>query len=105
MAWLFTQDLNVIQAAIINMVSDVSGIICDGASNSCAMKVSSVTMSAFRAVLMAKQGMQVSGHDGIVSQNVEQTINNLSRLVNKAMPTTDKEIIHIMTEKDALADS
>jgi L-cysteine desulfidase len=105
MAWLFTRDLNVVQAAIINMVSDVSGIICDGASNSCAMKVSSVTMSAFRAVLMAKQGTQVSGHDGIVSQNVEQTINNLSRLVNKAMPATDKEIIHIMTEKDALADS
>ncbi|HDL6964612.1 TPA: serine dehydratase subunit alpha family protein [Yersinia enterocolitica] len=105
MAWLFTRDLNVIQAAIINMVSDVSGIICDGASNSCAMKVSSVTMSAFRAVLMARQGTQVSSHDGIVGQNAEQTINNLCRLVNNAMPTTDKEIIHIMTEKDALADS
>ncbi|MFP1721509.1 serine dehydratase subunit alpha family protein [Lonsdalea quercina] len=105
MAWLFTRDLNVIQATIINMVSDISGIICDGASNSCAMKVSSVTMSAFRSVLMAKQGTQVSSHDGIVSQDAEQTINNLSRLVNEAMPATDKKIIHIMTEKDALADS
>lgn len=100
MAWLLTQDLNVIQAAIINMVSDVSGIICDGASNSCAMKVSSVIMSAFKAVLMARRGTQVGSHDGIVSQDIEQTINNLSRLVVNAMPTTDKEIIHIMTEKD-----
>ncbi|MFP1761934.1 serine dehydratase subunit alpha family protein [Lonsdalea quercina] len=104
MAWLFTRDLNVIQATIINMVSDISGIICDGASNSCAMKVSSVTMSAFRSVLMAKQGTQVSSHDGIVSQDAEQTINNLSQLVNEAMPATDKQIIHIMTQKDALAD-
>ncbi|KAF1366587.1 L-cysteine desulfidase [Yokenella regensburgei] len=105
MAWLFTRDLSVIQATIINMVSDVSGIICDGASNSCAMKVSTATMSAFRSVLMARQGIQVSPHDGIVSQNAEQTIDNLSRLVVKAMPTTDREIIHIMTEKAALTKS
>ncbi|MFC0228269.1 L-cysteine desulfidase family protein [Serratia aquatilis] len=99
MAWLFTRDLQVIQTAIINMISDVSGIICDGASNSCAMKVSSVTMSAFRAVLMAKQGVRVSDHDGIVSEGAEQSINNLCRLVTKAMPHTDKEIIRIMAEK------
>lgn len=99
MAWLFTRDLNVIQSAIINMISDVSGIICDGASNSCAMKVSTVTMSAFRSVLMAKQGVRVSSHDGIVSEDAEKTINNLCQLVIKAMPSTDKEIIHIMTRK------
>ncbi|QGH62049.1 serine dehydratase subunit alpha family protein [Serratia proteamaculans] len=101
MAWLFTRDLHVIESAIINMISDVSGIICDGASNSCAMKVSTVTMSAFKAVLMARLGTRVSDHDGIVSLDAEQTINNLSRLVVCAMPTTDKEIIHIMAEKSA----
>lgn len=100
MAWLFTRDLSVIQATIINMISDVSGIICDGASNSCAMKVSTVTISAFRSVLMARQGIQVSHNDGIVSQSAEQTINNLSQLVVKAMPAIDREIIQIMTEKD-----
>lgn len=99
MAWLFTRDLHVIQSAVINMISDVSGIICDGASNSCAMKVSTVTMSAFRAVLMAKQGVRVSSHDGIVSEDPEQTINNLCQLVIRAMPTTDKEIIQIMARK------
>ena len=101
MAWLLTRDLNVIQSAIINMVSDVSGIICDGASNSCAMKVSTVTMSAFKAVLMARLGTRVSDHDGIVSPDAEQTINNLCRLVVNAMPATDREIIHIMAEKSA----
>jgi len=101
MAWLLTHDLNVIHRSIINMISDVSGIICDGASNSCAMKVSTVTTSAFKALQMAKQGIQVSAHDGIVATDAEQTINNLSRLVVKAMPTTDKEIIRIMAEKNS----
>ena len=103
MAWLLTRELKVIESTIINMVSDVSGIICDGASNSCAMKVSTVTMSAFKAVLMARQGTRVSDHDGIISPDAEQTINNLSNLVVKAMPATDKEIIHIMAGKSALS--
>lgn len=51
MAWLFTRDLQTINTAIINMISDITGMICDGASNSCAMKVSSVVSSAFKAVL------------------------------------------------------
>jgi L-cysteine desulfidase len=102
MAWLFTHDLNVIQSAIINMISDVSGIICDGASNTCAVKVSTVTMSAFKAVMMARLGSRASDCDGIiVCTNIEQTIDNLSRLVVNAMPATDKEIIHIMAEKSA----
>ncbi|HBT9417117.1 TPA: serine dehydratase subunit alpha family protein [Klebsiella pneumoniae] len=99
MAWLFTRDINTINTAIINMVSDITGMICDGASNSCAMKVSSVVSSAFKAVLMAMQNNCAGANDGIVCADVEQTINNLCRLVIKPMTLTDKEIISIMVAK------
>ncbi|HBV5503891.1 TPA: serine dehydratase subunit alpha family protein [Klebsiella aerogenes] len=99
MAWLFTRDINTINTAIINMVSDITGMICDGASNSCAMKVSSVVSSAFKAVLMAMQNSFAGANDGIVCADVEQTINNLCRLVIKPMALTDKEIISIMVAK------
>lgn len=99
MAWLFTRDLETVNTAIINMISDVTGMICDGASNSCAMKVSSVASSAFKAVLMAMQKTRASANDGIVADDVEQTINNLCRLVIKPMAFTDKEIISIMAAK------
>ncbi|MDU7249549.1 MAG: L-serine ammonia-lyase, iron-sulfur-dependent, subunit alpha [Klebsiella pneumoniae] len=99
MAWLFTRDINTINTAIINMVSDITGMICDGASNSCAMKVSSVVSSAFKAVLMAMQNSCDGANDGIVCADVEQTINNLCRLVIKPMTLTDKEIISIMVAK------
>ena len=99
MAWLFTRDINTINTAIINMVSDITGMICDGASNSCAMKVSSVVSSAFKSVLMAMQNRCASANDGIVCADVEQTINNLCRLVIKPMTLTDKEIISIMVAK------
>ncbi|MEQ5052036.1 L-serine ammonia-lyase, iron-sulfur-dependent, subunit alpha [Klebsiella michiganensis] len=99
MAWLFTRDLETINTAIINMISDITGMICDGASNSCAMKVSSVVSSAFKAVLMAMQNSCAGSNDGIVCADVEQTINNLCRLVIKPMAYTDKEIINIMVAK------
>ncbi|EOD6012309.1 L-cysteine desulfidase family protein [Klebsiella pneumoniae] len=99
MAWLFTRDINTINTAIINMVSDITGMICDGASNSCAMKVSSVVSSAFKAVLMAMQNSCAGANDSIVCADVEQTINNLCRLVIKPMTLTDKEIISIMVAK------
>lgn len=99
MAWLFTRNLNTINTAIINMVSDITGMICDGASNSCAMKVSSVVSSAFKSVLMAMQDSCASANDGIVCDDVEQTINNLCRLVIKPMTHTDREIISIMVAK------
>lgn len=99
MAWLFAKDINTVYTTIINMISDVSGIICDGASNSCAMKVSTVTMSAFKAVMMAIKNIRVSDSDGIVSSDPEETINNLCQLVIKPMPNMDKEIIKIMSNK------
>lgn len=99
MAWLFTRNRETINTAIINMISDITGVICDGASNSCAMKVSSVVSSAYKAVLMAMQNSRASSNDGIVCSDVEETINNLCRLVIKPMTQTDKEIISIMVAK------
>lgn len=66
MSWLLTQDFQTISYAVSNMISDISGIICDGASNSCAMKVSTATACAFKSVLMAQQNSVAGERDGIV---------------------------------------
>lgn len=79
MSWLLTQDFQTISYAVSNMISDISGIICDGASNSCAMKVSTATACAFKSVLMAQQNSVAGERDGIVSCDVEGSINNLCK--------------------------
>ncbi len=99
MAWLLTRDYTVITYAIKNMISDVSGIICDGASGSCAMKISSVVSSAIKSVLMAKNHRVAGSHDGIIHDDVEQTINALCQLATSSMKYTDKQIIQIMSDK------
>jgi len=99
MAWLLGADYNQVGMAICNMIGDVAGMICDGAKNSCAMKVSSSASSAFKAVLMALEGTRVSGNEGIVSNDVDDTIRNLAALACKGMVETDGQILKIMMHK------
>lgn len=71
-----------ISMAISSMIGDVSGMICDGASNSCAMKVSTSASAAWKAVLMALDDTAVTGNEGIVAHDVEQSIANLCALAS-----------------------
>ncbi len=99
MAWVVDGRYNTIAMAISSMIGDVSGMICDGASNSCAMKVSTSASAAWKAVLMALDDTAVTGNEGIVAHNVEQSISNLCALACRSMQETDKQIIEIMASK------
>lgn len=100
MAWLVDEGrYSTISMAISSMIGDVSGMICDGASNSCAMKVSTSASAAWKAVLMALDDTAVTGNEGIVAHNVEQSIANLCALACHSMQQTDKQIIDIMARK------
>ncbi|HAS1783621.1 TPA: serine dehydratase subunit alpha family protein [Enterobacter cloacae] len=99
MAWLMGGNYRTIAMAIGSMIGDVSGIICDGASNSCAMKVSTSVGSAWKAVMMALDDTAVTGNEGIVAHDVEQSISNLCALACRSMQATDRQIIEIMASK------
>ncbi|MFW0764517.1 serine dehydratase subunit alpha family protein [Trabulsiella odontotermitis] len=99
MAWLVDGRYETLAMAIGSMIGDLSGMICDGASNSCAMKVSTSASSAWKAVLMALDDTAVTGNEGIVAHDVEQSIANLCALARQAMQQTDLQIIEIMAKK------
>lgn len=98
-AWLLDGRYQTIAIAINNMIGDVSGMICDGASNSCAMKVSTSVSSAWKAVMLAIDDASVSGNEGIVANDVEQSIANLCMLACQSMQVTDRQVIEIMASK------
>ena len=86
--------------AIQNMVGDIAGMICDGAKNSCAMKISTSVKTAVQAALMGLRGISVTGREGIISNDVEATIRNLGKLGVQGMGETDRVILDIMINKD-----
>ena len=81
--------------AINNVISDTAGMVCDGAKSTCAMKVHTSAQAAFKATLLALSGIGVAGQ-GIISADVEETIDNLGQMVTNGMRQTDEKIIEIM---------
>ncbi|MDX1301366.1 serine dehydratase subunit alpha family protein [Photobacterium sp.] len=99
MTWLLGGDFDKVSNAICSMIGDIAGIICDGAKASCAMKVSSSAGAAVKAALMALDGIRVTGNEGIVADDVDTSIRNLSALANGSMTQTDVQILDIMVHK------
>ncbi|MBD1565612.1 L-serine ammonia-lyase, iron-sulfur-dependent, subunit alpha [Vibrio sp. SA48] len=99
MTFLLGGNFKQISDSICNMIGDIAGVICDGAKASCAMKVSSSAGAAFKATLMALDGNRVTGQEGIVSDNIDDSIRNLSSLANGSMIQTDIQILEIMVNK------
>ncbi|GGZ04149.1 serine dehydratase subunit alpha family protein [Shewanella fodinae] len=97
--YLLGGDYQQISYAVSSMIGDVAGVICDGAKNACAMKVSSSAGSAVKSSLMAIDNIHVTGQEGIVADDVDSSIRNLSALANGAMSHTDQQILDIMVQK------
>lgn len=86
--------------AVQNMVANLTGMICDGAKPSCALKVASGVSTAVLSAMMAMENKCVTSLEGIVDKDVDQSIRNLTGIGSKAMNETDKMILDIMTSKD-----
>ncbi|MDE8035164.1 L-serine ammonia-lyase, iron-sulfur-dependent, subunit alpha [Actinobacillus equuli subsp. equuli] len=97
--WLLTGKFEAISMAISSMIGDISGIICDGAANSCAMKVSTSVSSSYKSILMALDDTQVTGNEGIVEHQIDRSINNLCAIASRSMQYTDRQVIEIMVSK------
>lgn len=88
-----------VEYAIKNMVGNVAGMVCDGAKNSCALKIASCVSACLQGALLAINNIGVTGIEGIVDDDLEKTINNFGKLGSIGMAETDKVILEIMTSK------
>ncbi len=85
--------------AVKNMVANLTGMICDGAKPSCSMKISSGVSTAMMSAMLAMKGFAVTSAEGIISDDVDETIHNLTSIGRDSMQATDKLVLEIMTCK------
>ena len=85
--------------AIKNMVGNITGMVCDGAKEGCALKVASGVSSAIQSALLAMKEICVDSHDGIIDTSIEKTIENLGLIGSKGMSGADRMILDIMVNK------
>ena len=85
--------------SVKNMVGNLTGMICDGAKPSCSLKVTSGASSAMLSSLLAIERKVVTSNEGVVDDDIDRSIDNLTSIGRDAMTATDKHILHIMTHK------
>lgn len=85
--------------AVKNMIANLTGMICDGAKPSCALKLTTGVSTAVLSALLAMQGNCVSPVEGIIEDDVDRSIRNLVSIGADSMNETDKRVLDIMTHK------
>ena len=85
--------------AVQNMIATLTGMICDGAKPSCALKLTSGVSTAVMSAIMAMEQKCVTAVEGIIEENVNQSIRNLTKIGSEGMNETDKLVLDIMTHK------
>ena len=85
--------------AVKNMIGNLAGMICDGAKPSCAMKCASGVSTAVVSALMAMNNRVIKSVEGIIDDDVDRSIRNLTDIGRDGMTQTDAMILKIMTSK------
>ena len=85
--------------AVKNMIANLTGMICDGAKPSCSLKLASGVSTAMLSAMLAMQSRSVSSMEGIIDDDVDRSIRNLTSIGREAMQETNKMVVDIMTDK------
>ena len=97
--YLMGGDYDRICHAVKNMIANLTGLICDGAKPSCALKITSGVSTALLSAVLAMEGRHVTSAEGIIDDDVDRSIHNLTSIGADAMCATDTMVLNILTNK------
>ncbi len=81
------------------MIANLAGMVCDGAKPACALKVTSGVSTAVLSALLAIQNRHATSAEGLIEEDVDKCIHNLTRIGASGMNETDRRVLEIMTDK------
>ena len=90
---------NQISFAVQNMIATLTGMVCDGAKPSCSLKIASGVSTSLLSAILAMEEKCVSSVEGIIDNDVDKSILNLTRIGSESMNETDHTVLDIMTHK------
>ncbi|WP_282929258.1 L-serine ammonia-lyase, iron-sulfur-dependent, subunit alpha [Anaerococcus sp. Marseille-Q7828] len=85
-----------IEGACTNVFANLTGIVCDGAKESCSMKLSTSAEESVIAAYLALNGVVTDANVGIVGDSIEETIINIGKLSHLGFAQTDKVMLDII---------
>ena len=85
--------------AVKNMIANITGMLCDGAKPSCSLKVATGVSTAVLSAMLAMEDETVTSVEGIIDDDIDQCVRNMSDIGVKGMSETDNFVLDIMTGK------
>ena len=98
-AFMLGESFETICGIITNTINTVGGMVCDGAKSSCAAKIATAVGTALTSLEMSRHGRVFLPGEGLVKEDIEDTIESVGRMGRDGMKSTDVEILKIMLGK------
>lgn len=99
MTYLMGGTYDQICSAMSLLLSNIAGMLCDGAKESCALKVGSASSEAYCAMEWALEGQHLTVPQGVFGASIEETVANVGRVSREGMKTVDRVMIDILDER------
>ncbi len=96
LVWLMGGNRQQIEGAVKNVFGNVAGMLCDGAKNGCALKLSTAAYFSVASALFASKGTIIAAGDGIIAESLRATIHNLGKVSNRGLFAADRAMIEVM---------
>lgn len=91
---------DVMEKTINNMACSITGMICDGGNQGCAMKGVVAVDAAFQSADMAMKNVYIYNVHGINGASPEETMRNMGLIASPGMTGTEKTIMDILNRKN-----
>ena len=88
-----------ISAAVKNVISALCGMLCDGAKNACALKMSIATTTALSCVDLAAADVECSFYDGVADDTLDQTVSCITDIATASMDMLDHYMVDQILRK------
>lgn len=85
-----------IAGACTNIFANLTGMVCDGAKESCSMKLSTSAEESIIAAYLALNGVVTDANVGIVGASIEETIANIGKLSHQGFSKADEVMLEII---------
>ena len=95
-AYIEGQPLEVLGKIVVNAISTIGGMVCDGAKSSCAAKIAASISMGFLAYDLAVNDLSFKDGEGLVVEDIEETIARVGQMGREGMRSTDEEILNMM---------
>ncbi|RKI92454.1 serine dehydratase subunit alpha family protein [Parablautia intestinalis] len=103
--WLYGGDYEAVSRTITNTIANMGGVVCDGAKSSCAAKIASSVDAAIMAYMLENADHCFKPGEGLVQDDVEDTIRNMGYVGRVGMKSTDVTILKLMIAQEKEADA